>query len=144
MNEIVSSRRGGRRARQAVRSAPLAEEKRPVKKGLEGGAYRPLTEEQVECVTEAVLQTLKEINRADVIPSYIELVTVAGGTFTEEGRLLFPRKPIQDTLKIAARRFVLHGREQKHNLEPGDKKVHFGTGGAAVHIVDSANNSYRE
>jgi len=90
------------------------------------------------------LQTLEEIGLADAIPSCIELVTAAGGVLTDEGRLLFSRKLVQDILKIAARRFVLHGREEKHNIKPWDKEVHFGTGSAAVHIVDIETNRYRE
>ena len=49
MNEAApaaaSNRRaGGRAARHALRSAPLAEDKRPVRPGLPGGRYTPLTE----------------------------------------------------------------------------------------------------
>src|SRR4051794_37573087 len=37
-------RAGGREARRAMRSAPLAEDIRPVRAGLEGGRYKPLVE----------------------------------------------------------------------------------------------------
>ena len=43
-----SARSGGRQARQAMRAAPLAEEKRPVRPGLEGGAYQPLSSGDVK------------------------------------------------------------------------------------------------
>ena len=39
-----SRRAGGRSARQALRAAPLAEDLRPVRPGLTGGTYRPLSE----------------------------------------------------------------------------------------------------
>ena len=37
-------RSGGREARRAMRAAPLADDIRPVRAGLEGGRYKPLTE----------------------------------------------------------------------------------------------------
>ena len=37
-------RAGGRSARKALRAAPLAEDIRPVRPGMEGGSYKPLSE----------------------------------------------------------------------------------------------------
>lgn len=45
---------------------------------------------------------------------------------------------------MAARRFVLPARDEKHDLEPWDNKVYFGTAGAAVHIVEPETRTYRE
>ena len=42
-----SRRSGGRASRVAARAAPLAENLRPVRAGLSGGQYRPLTDEAV-------------------------------------------------------------------------------------------------
>ena len=63
---------------------------------------------------------------------------------TDDGRLLIPRAMVEDALATAGRRFVLHGQDPRHDLEPWDKKVHFGTAGAAVHMVDSETGEYRE
>ena len=41
-----SRRSGGREARRAMRAAPLADDIRPVRAGLEGGSYGPLTRER--------------------------------------------------------------------------------------------------
>lgn len=40
-------RRGGRLARQALRAAPLAEDIRPVRPGMESGRYRVLNDEDI-------------------------------------------------------------------------------------------------
>ena len=42
-NERKSRRAGGRAARHAERAAPLAEDLRPVRPGMTGGNYKPLT-----------------------------------------------------------------------------------------------------
>src|SRR5215468_11860106 len=135
-------RRGGRAARRALRAAPLAEP--PVKAGLEGGRYAPLRGADLIRIHRAALQVLEEIGLADAIPSCIEVLTKKGCTISEHGRLLFPRALIEDTIAMAARKFVLHGQDSKHDMEPWGKKVYFGTAGAAVHIVDPLTGEYRE
>ena len=141
---VVQRRRGGRNARRELRAQPIPEAERAVWPGLEGGLYKPLTEPQVRQIHEAALTALEEIGFADPIPSCVELVTAAGGRLTDQGRLLFPRKLIEETLEKAARRFVLHGQAPKHDMEVWGSKVHFGTAGAAVHIVDAESGAYRE
>ena len=45
---------------------------------------------------------------------------------------------------MAARDFVLHGQAPGREMELSGYKVHFGTAGAAVHIVDIETREYRE
>jgi len=138
----LGSRRGGRAARRALRAAPLAEP--PVRAGLEGGRYVPLKETDLIRIHRAALQVLEEIGLADAIPSCVEVLTAKGCTLSEQGRLLFPRGLIEDTIAGAARQFVLHGQDPKFDMEPWGKRVYFGTAGAAVHIVDPLTGEYRE
>ena len=42
-----AKRSGGRAARQALRAAPLAEDIRPVRAGMDGGLYHPLSDAEV-------------------------------------------------------------------------------------------------
>jgi len=89
------------------------------------------------------METLSTIGLSQAIPSCIESVTQAGGTY-KDGRLYFPRSLVEDTIANCGRNFVLHGQDPKHDMEITGNKVHFGTAGAAVHIVDIENKSYRE
>mgnify|MGYP002525625524 CR=1 FL=1 len=146
MNDKVKVRRraGGRAARKALRAAKPALSDAPVKAGLTGGRYLPLTEEEVLRVHGAALDVLEQIGLARAIPTCIELFTEAGASMTDEGRLIIPRALVEDALAKAGRHFVLHGRDPRHDLEPWGKKVHFGTAGAAVHMVDSVTGEYRD
>src|SRR5262249_21343383 len=92
----------------------------------------------------AALDVLEQIGLADAIPSGIETMTRAGAVLQPNGRLTFPRALVEDTLAGAARRFPLYGQDPQHDLEPWDKKVYFGTAGAAVHMVDAYTGEYRE
>ena len=137
-------RMGGREARKKLRAAPVPESERPVRPGLEGGRYRPLTDADIARIHEAALTVLETIGLQDAIPSCVELVTAAGGTYTDQGRLLFPRSLVEDTVAGAARNFVLHGQAPGFELELSGSKVYFGTAGAAVHIVELDTREYRE
>ncbi len=141
---VASRRRGGRAGRRQIRSAPKSAAELAVRPGMSGGRYRPLTDHEIERVHHAALDALERIGLADAIPSCVELVTDAGGKLTEDGRLSFPRGLIEDTLAKAARHFVLHGFDARHDIEPAGTKVHFGTAGAAVHMVDALTGEYRE
>ena len=74
----VPARRGGRAARQALRSAPLARDVRPVNPGMAGGRYKVLTDAEVMKVHLAALDVLEHIGLADAIPSCVELLTAEG------------------------------------------------------------------
>jgi trimethylamine---corrinoid protein Co-methyltransferase len=145
MNEIVVNRRaGGRSARVAARSAPLAENLRPVRPGMSGGQYRPLTDAGVKRIHEAALEALEVIGLSQAPQTGIDYMTKAGAILGDDGRLRFPRALVEDMLAKAAKGITLYGRDSKYDMELSGTKVHFGTAGAAVHIVDVEKREYRE
>ncbi|HSF95616.1 MAG TPA: trimethylamine methyltransferase family protein [Thermohalobaculum sp.] len=139
-----SRRSGGRSARQALRAAPLSEAMRPVRPGLSGGAYNPLTEAGVQRIHQAAMDALEQIGLADAPPTGVEILTGAGAIQGDDGRIRFPRALVEDMLAKAARGITLHGRDPKHDLHLSGTRVHYGTAGAAVHIVDVEKREYRE
>ena len=98
-------RMGGRAARKALRAAPLAEEDKAVRPGMLGGRFKPLSDSDISSVNEAVMDILENLGLSQAIPSCIELVTNAGGTYTSEGRLTFPRSLVEDTIANACQSF---------------------------------------
>lgn len=143
MNRPVR-RSGGRAARVALRSAPLAEDLRPVRPGLPGGQYSPLSHQDMARIHSAALDALEQIGLSQAPPSGIEIMTSAGATFGDDGRLRFPRALVEDMLAKAARNITLNGRDPKYDLHLTGTNVHFGTAGAAVHVVDVETNTYRD
>ena len=144
MTAQPNRRAGGRNARQAARSAPLSKDIRPVRPGLEGGFYKPLSDTDMARIHEAALCALEEIGLADAPPSGIEIMTGAGAVLGEDGRLRFPRALVEDMLSIAAKEITLPGRDPEHDLILSGNRVHFGTAGAAVHMVDVDGRAYRD
>ncbi len=145
MSELSKTRRsGGRSARRALRSAPLSDTIKPVRMGLEGGRYTPLSQSDIGQIHGAVLDVLENIGLSQATKGCIEACERVGAVFGDDGRLRFPPKLVEDTIAAANRDFILYGRDEQHNLKPQGTKVHFGTAGAAVHVVDVEKNEYRE
>ena len=142
--EAKPRRAGGRKARQAMRAAPLTEDKRPVRGGLPGGHYKPLDEAGVQRIHRAALQVLEEIGLADAPQSGVDAMTAAGVQLGDDGRLRFPPALVEDMVAQAGRNFTLHGQDSIFDMHPGGSRVHYGTAGAAVHLVDLENREYRD
>ena len=89
------------------------------------------------------MEALETIGLSGVTDTAAAYCTKAGAEF-RDGRLYFTPALVDRALKSADRTFTLHGRDPKHDIHPNGHKVHFGTAGAAVHIVDIESNSYRD
>lgn len=139
-----ASRSGGRAARRAARAAPLADNMRPIRAGMSGGRYNPLSDIDIQNIHEAVLKALETIGLADAPPSGVEYLTQAGAILGDDGRIRFPRALIEDTISSANRSVTLYSRDGLHDLDVGGDRVHYGTAGAAVHLVDVHGREYRE
>jgi len=137
-------RSGGRAARVAARAAPLPVDIKPIRAGMKGGTYRPLSEPEVERIHARAMEALETIGLADAPPSGVEILTRAGAIEGNDGRIRFPRALVEDMLAVANKDLTLFGREQDHDLPIRPGCVHFGTAGAAVSFVDIAKGGYRD
>jgi trimethylamine--corrinoid protein Co-methyltransferase len=144
MTETITRRAGGRAARREARSNPLAANLRPVHPGQEGGTYHPLSQVQMGRIHQAVLDALEQIGLADAPPSGVAYLTGAGAILGSDGRIRFPRALIEDTIAKANREITLFGRDPRHDMLLQGNRVHYGTAGAAVHLVDVHTRTYRE
>ncbi len=143
MNSQPLRRAGGRAARRASRAAPLPDADRPIRAGMTGGQLKPLTDRGVERIHKAALRILEEVGLADAPDSGIEVMTKAGASLGEDGRLRYPSALVEDMLAKAAKTITLCGRDQCHDLELADARVHYGTAGAAISMVDVEGRGYR-
>jgi trimethylamine---corrinoid protein Co-methyltransferase len=139
----TSARSGGRNARRAARAAPLDAATRPIRAGMEGGRYKPLTGADVLKIHEAALEALETIGLADAPASGVEILTGAGAILGDDGRIRFPRPLVEDMLAKAAKTITLFGREPQYDMQLEGARVHYGTAGAAVNMVEPDGRSYR-
>jgi trimethylamine--corrinoid protein Co-methyltransferase len=140
----TAGRAGGRASRIAARAAALPEEMRPVRPGLSGGTYKPLTQSDIQKIHDAALEALEIIGLADAPQSGIDVMTKAGAILGDDGRLRYPKSVIEDTLAITRKEITLHGRDEQFDMHLSDKKVYYGCAGAAVQMVEVEDGTYRD
>ena len=143
-NTPTSVRSGGRAARRAARAAALPDTLRPIRPGLSGGTFTPLSAADIQRIHQSALEALETIGLADAPESGIALLTEAGALLGEDGRLRFPRAMVEDALAVACKDVTLCARDPKLDLDLSGTRTHYGTAGAAVSLVDVADRSYRD
>lgn len=136
--------RRGRRGREGHIKGSGAPEQPAVWPGVEGGRYRPLSNEEEAAVNEAGLHLLETLGLSQAIPSMVEKVTAHGGQLTDEGRLLFPRELVLEIIDTARRDIVLYGQRSGLELDLSGLRVHTSSGGASPSVVDLDTGRYRE
>ena len=140
----MARRSGGRKARVALRSAPLANNIKPVHPGETGGQYRPLSDSDVIAIEANIFRILDEIGFADASPHCIDSCVGFGAQLGNDGRLRMPRDVVEKALRLAKRDLVLYGQNPAYDVQIQGQKVHFATAGAAVMIAMPEKNEYRE
>jgi len=139
--ETRGRRGGGRAARHAQRATPIGA--RVVGPGIVGGRYRPLTGRDIERIHGVALDILENIGMAGAFDDFRELALAAGCWMNEHDRLCFPRGLIEDIVAGAGRNFTLYGRDPRHDLDISGSRVHFGTAGMAVQVLDVESGQFR-
>jgi trimethylamine--corrinoid protein Co-methyltransferase len=107
----------------------------PDPRGLPGGQYRPLSDEQLQRIHRAALTILERTGVQVEEPEACRLFQDAGAVVSGE-RIRLPPALVEDALDWAPKRVVLAGRDPHWDLELTGSRVHIGTGGAALTVWD--------
>lgn len=135
------AKRGGRAGRLQMRATPGLHD--PAPRGARGGQYRPLSEGDEDRIIAAAYEILDSIGMGDV-PDRLAQQCLAQGAHSLPGdRIGFPAALIDRVLAQAAGEITLHGRDPDRSITVGGDRVHFGTGGAAVQVLDLDTARYR-
>ena len=140
----MSRRRGGRKAKVAIRSAPLSEKSKPVHPGESGGQYKPLNDEGVADIVENSFRILEDVGFNQATPHCIETCTALGAVMSDDGRLRFPRKVVKKAIDISNKDLILYAQNPTNDLHVSGSRVYFATAGAAVMIADAETKTYRD
>lgn len=108
-------------------------------KGLSGGIYKPLSPEGIDTIHNASLTILEKTGIAYEagLDATVDMLADAGATVDRKmKRIRFPRELIAGQIAKAPAQVILYARDGKKDLDLTEDKVHLGTGGAAVKILD--------
>ncbi len=106
--------------------------------GLEGGQYSPLTDSDVQSMHEAVVRILSEVGIKVANQRAFELFKEKGLDTDDEKQLVFISQGfLEDCIDAPPSELILHGRGNPENdIIVGGKRVHFGSGGTALNVLD--------
>jgi trimethylamine--corrinoid protein Co-methyltransferase len=113
--------------------------------GLEGGQYKPLSEADVHRIHEAALGVLERTG-VEIVESECRALMAEAGAKVDaaRNRVYLSRALVEGALKTVNREVVLYSQDGKLDLQLRDKRVHLGTGGAAVLVLDLETGRARE
>ncbi len=134
-------RSGGRDARRALRAAGVRGQ--AVQPGMQGGAYKPLSEHDIQRISETALDLLENIGIGDPIPEVLHYALPGGCVLGEDNRLRFPRTLVEDLIDVSAKEYICYAPDPRYDLEVGGQKVYFCTSGESVSILDYQSQTFR-
>ena len=108
-------RTGGRDARRALRAAGV--QGQAVQPGMTGGAYKPLSERDIQLINDTSLNILENIGIGEPIPEILHYAIPGGCTLGDDGRLRFPRALVEDLVDVSAREYVAYAPDPKYDCE---------------------------
>ncbi len=118
-----------------------------IRKGLHGGAYRPLSQEQIEQVADTTLRVLEEVGVEVNYAPGLELFKKAGASVDQDRAVVkVPRDLARELIDRAPAEITLHGRAEdgRHDLHIGGTRVYLGTGGTALKVQDPGSDGSRQ
>jgi trimethylamine--corrinoid protein Co-methyltransferase len=112
---------------------------------LEGGQYRPLTEPDVQRIHDAALSVLERTG-VEILESESRHILEQAGAKVDKtrNRVFFPRQMVETALKTVNHDVVLYSKDGLTDLHLRGKRVHLGTGGAAINILDLETGQPRQ
>jgi len=113
--------------------------------GLEGGQYKPLADADVQRIHEAAL-TVLERTGVEVLESECRHILEQAGARVDKARdrVFFPRQMVERALEVVNQDVVLYSQDGRTDLHLRGRRVHLGTGGAAVHVLDLDSGRARD
>ena len=136
-----SHRNGGRRARHELRAAGVRGQ--AVQPGMQGGAYRPLSERDIQRIYDTALDILENIGIGDPIPEILNYALPGGCVLGDDKRLRFPRALIEDLIDVSAKEYLCHAPDPRFDKQISGEKVYFSTSGESVSILDYQSQAFR-
>jgi len=112
--------------------------------GLPAGLYRPLSQADAGRIAEASFEILAKSGVAAYSEAAYRALTEAGGEGDEETRIVrLPRAMVEDAIASNPSSVTLHSRDGEFDCRLEDSRVHYGTGGTAIYVLDPQTGERR-
>jgi trimethylamine--corrinoid protein Co-methyltransferase len=112
-----------------------------------GGQYQPLNQNQLEIIHNASLDILEQTGFTfeSGLEETLEMLADAGCRLEPgQQRIFFPRQVVLEQIGKAPSQVILYGRADSKALDLSGDRVHLGTGGSALNILDLEHGKVRK
>lgn len=106
-------------------------------RGLPGGAYKPISAQEVEMIHKASMKIFEEVGVEVHDDLALKFLKEAGADVDYSKKRFWASESwVMDRVKKAPSQVTLCGREEKNDLILGGTNVYLGTGGTALNVLD--------
>ena len=115
------------------------------KPGLSTSLYQPLTKTDVNHIADAALNVLAKSGMAVYSETAFHALREAGAPVDEQTRVVrFPRRLVEDAVASNPSSITLYSRDGENDVVLEGSRVHYGTGGTALYVMDLDKGHRRE
>jgi trimethylamine--corrinoid protein Co-methyltransferase len=108
-----------------------------VEKVVRGRHYKPFTDGELKQLDDSIMYLLSEVGVEVNSEEALEILDENGAEVDfNSNKVKIPRSLVEECVDQAPSNITLYGREDKHNLEVGENRVHYGTGGTVLNVLD--------
>ncbi len=105
--------------------------------GIPASPYRPLTSSDVRKISDAAFTVLEKCGMQVHSPTGFEAFKAAGADVDAESRVVrLPRSLVEDAISSNPSSITLYSRDGKCDAVLEENRVHYGTGGTAIYVLD--------
>jgi len=105
--------------------------------GLAASLYKPLSERDVGKTADAAFEVLEKSGMAVYSQTAFDAFKSAGAEVDEESRIVrLPRSLVEDAIASNPSSITLYSRDGKCDVVLEKNRVHYGTGGTAIYVLD--------
>ena len=105
--------------------------------GISASLYKPLTEAEVKKIADAAFDVLAKSGMAVYSPTALEAFKARGADVDGESQIVrLPRGLVEDAIASNPSSITLHSRNGECDAVLEDDRVHYGTGGTAIYVLD--------
>jgi len=114
------------------------------RKEIESGSYKPLSKESMQSIHETAMKVFEKVGIQVNSKEALDLLKHTDAQVDERTqRVMIPADMVMDLVSKAPSEITLCGRDKKHDVILGGTRVHAGTGGTALNIIDRKDGHKR-
>ncbi len=113
--------------------------------GIPASPYKPLTAGDVKTIADEAFRILEKSGMAVYTDEGFEALKKAGAEVDESSRIVkMPRSFVEDAIASNPSSITLYSRDEEYNAVLEKNRVHYGTGGTAIYVLDPDTGERRD